>query len=398
MSTIYFLLIYSLGGTLLYYQGKKKITLHTFLPLSLWTLFSFIFYLGFREIQHGTFYLLVPCAFLLLFAVNYWRHKTLLVNGFLFNLFLLVFSGYLVYSFIQTKDWLVLFLLASLSMIGLLVLFFGSWSLILLLYWNARIMLRREGHALGNLLILFLAIFLTFISIYHYYFMPFLPDWFAVLSTILPFALFYFSFMFLNFLTISFIYQFNQPKYQQDFIIVLGAGLLNGERVTPLLAQRIDRALTFYNQQKEKRGWAPKIIFSGGQGPDEKISEALAMKKYALDLGYPAEDLLLEDRSTTTFENMKFSKEMIEKEKATGAKVIFSSNNYHIFRGGVYARKNQLKADGIGSKTALYYLPTAFLREFIAMIALHRKGHFLFLGISSLFFIFWSVMTFFVTK
>lgn len=380
MTIIYFLLIYGVGYASLYSQIKKKEkTLQRF-TLILWTFLSSIIYIAVIEIKQGTFYLLLPCLIFLLFFLNYRRNKTLLVNGFLFNLFLFTFFLYLMYHFLVTKDLLAFSFLVCFVVIGLFFLLFGTWSLILLLYWNARIMIRREGCSLANLLTLILAIIFTFLSLYNQYIVSFLPPWLATFLLILPFVLTYFSLMFLNFLTISLIYQLNRPKYSQDFIIVLGAGLLNGQTVTPLLAQRIDCALNFYTKQKERTNTPPKIIFSGGQGPDEKLPEAVAMKNYALELGYPVEDLLIEDQSTTTFENMKFSKAIIDKLKPEHAQVIFTSNNYHIFRGGVYARLNHLKADGLGSKTALYYLPTAFLREFIAMIALHRKSHFIFVG------------------
>ncbi len=54
-------------------------------------------------------------------------------------------------------------------------------------------------------------------------------------------------------------------------------------------------------------------------------------------------------------------------------RAIFTSNNYHIFRAGLYAKQAGLKADGIGAKTAFYYLPNAFLREYIAILVLHKK-------------------------
>ncbi|MHC5268079.1 YdcF family protein [Enterococcus sp. LJL98] len=393
MLSIYFLLCYSFVSILLYYWQQRK-NGSFLMAMSLWTLLSFPTYLGLREYKHGTFFISVPFLILFIFLVSYYRKKTRLFNGFLFNLFLVSFALYLVFYYIEVKDWLVFCFLLLFLLLALFVLFFGSWSLILLLYWNARIMIRREGRSLGNLLTLLLALALTFLSTYNLFFSRFLPDWLAVFFSILPFALVYFTFLFLNFLTISIIYQFNRPRYQQDYIIVLGAGLLNGDSVTPLLAQRIDRALAFYNRQKEKTGQTPKILFSGGQGPDEKIPEALAMRNYAIAQGYPTEDLLTEEQSTTTFENMKFSKELIEKQQPLGAKVIFSSNNYHIFRAGIYAQKNQLKADGIGSKTAFYYLPTAFLREFIAIIAMQRRIHFLFLGCSTCVFLLLAVASF----
>jgi uncharacterized SAM-binding protein YcdF (DUF218 family) len=68
----------------------------------------------------------------------------------------------------------------------------------------------------------------------------------------------------------------------------------------------------------------------------------------------------------------RFSKEIMEREKPSGYHAIFTSNNYHIFRAGMYAEDVGLKIDGIGSKTARYYLPNAFLREFIARL---RDSH-----------------------
>ncbi|GBD73828.1 putative uncharacterized protein [Tetragenococcus halophilus subsp. halophilus] len=100
------------------------------------------------------------------------------------------------------------------------------------------------------------------------------------------------------------------------------------------------------------------------------------MKDYALQQGIPEDDILIETNSTTTLENMQYSKEIIDRADIQAPKVIFSSNNYHIFRAGIFARMAHLKAEGLGAKTAFYYLPNAFLREFIAIIAMKRKLHF----------------------
>ncbi len=105
----------------------------------------------------------------------------------------------------------------------------------------------------------------------------------------------------------------------------------------------------------------------------KKLPEAVAMKEYAVAQGVPEGEILVETNSTTTYENMKFSKEIMDSLKPNGYKVIFSSNNYHIFRAGLYADQAQLKADGIGAPTAFYYLPNAFLREFVAILFMHKK-------------------------
>ncbi len=188
----------------------------------------------------------------------------------------------------------------------------------------------------------------------------FFPDWIRTLFGIVPLSLLYLFVVFLNFLSISVIYQFNHPRYNQDFIIVLGAGLLNGTTVSPLLAKRINTAISFYESQFKAKKTAPRLLMSGGQGSDEQLPEAVAMKEYAIAQGVPEGEILVETNSTTTYENMKFSKEIMDSLKPNGYKAIFASNNYHIFRAGLYADQAQLKADGIGAPTAFYYLPNAF--------------------------------------
>lgn len=114
-----------------------------------------------------------------------------------------------------------------------------------------------------------------------------------------------------------------------------------------------------------------QFIFSGGQGIDEHLPEAQAMKMYALQKGIPEEHILVECQSTNTYENMLFSKQLMTKERA---KVMFFTNNFHVFRSALYARQAKLNAIGIGSKTALYFLPNAIIREFIAIVNLHKKS------------------------
>jgi len=278
---------------------------------------------------------------------------------------------------------MVLLLIFGALFILLAVTLFGITGLTILLYWNAVIVLRRESRSLANLLTLITAIGLTFLLIYDHFISNRIPEWLSPIMAILPAGFIYFTSVFLNFLTVSILYQFNQPRLKQDFIIILGAGLIDGERVTPLLAQRIDKAIAFYRRQ-EKYQQPPKLIMSGGQGPDEKIPEGIAMKNYALTQNIPEENILVETNSTTTLENMKFSKEIILQQPISKANVIFSSNNYHIFRAGIFARWAGLKADGIGSKTAFYYLPNAFLREFVAIVAMNKKRHFIIVGLIAL--------------
>lgn len=155
-----------------------------------------------------------------------------------------------------------------------------------------------------------------------------------------------------------------------EFIIVHGSGLINGN-VPPLLAGRLDKAIEVYNAG----GGKATLIPSGGQGDDEPRAEAVAMTEYLLAKKIPADKIVPEDQSTNTFENLLNSKLIIERRSDNPGRVLFVTSNYHVFRTALIARKVGLKADGIGSPTAGYYLPSAIIREFIAITVMYKWWH-----------------------
>lgn len=111
-------------------------------------------------------------------------------------------------------------------------------------------------------------------------------------------------FIFFAFLVYSILYASLPRRRDYDYVIVHGAGLAGGERVTPLLASRIDTVI-----EALRAGTKPdvKLIASGGQGPDEKISEAEAITRYALERGVHPDQILAEDQSHTTWQNLRMS-------------------------------------------------------------------------------------------
>lgn len=344
---------------------------------SLW-LFSgayFLLYLVLVEILNHSFYLIIPVLFFGLFYYFYQRDKPRLRNGWLFTLFLVVFATYLVAISFLGQSYITIGLLGILGIIFLFVLLFGLYALIIFLIGNSYIVLKKESHSIANLLTLILAVALIAWLVIQQIGPEILPQWSLILLSIPSTILVYFFLIFWNFLLISLIYQLNQPKFNQDYLIVLGAGLIDGEKVSPILASRINRGIAFYHQQFAKAKRTPILLMSGGKGSDEKISEAEAMKNYAVEQGIPSEDILLEATSTNTYENMLFSKKLMDRLTPAGYQVIFTSNNFHIFRGAMFADQVGLKADGIGAKTAKYYLPNAFLREFAAIILMNKRRH-----------------------
>ncbi|AUO15636.1 YdcF family protein [Clostridium taeniosporum] len=311
---------------------------------------------------------------LLIFITSYLKDSRKLINGFLFNIFLFSAMITTIDIAFETQNRFLILLVIAFVIIILLVLTFGIYALILALLINAKIVLKRESRTRANSLTFFLAIglilYLIFSTIISKKIFPNEINMFLGGSSVI---VFYYLFDIFNFLMISFLYQFNRPKLNQDFIIVLGSGLI-GDRVPPLLASRINKAIEFYNKQKLITN-PPKIIFSGGQGPDEKISEALAMQRYAVKNGIPFEDTILEDKSINTLQNMIFSKQIINNLISQNSASIFVTNNFHLFRAGIYAKKAGLKSQGIGSKTALYFLPNAMIREYIAFVVMYKKRH-----------------------
>lgn len=78
-----------------------------------------------------------------------------------------------------------------------------------------------------------------------------------------------------------------------------------------------------------------KAVLSGGKGEGEDISEALAMREYLVAHGIDPERLILEERSTSTAENLKFSLELIGLDHSVGV----VTNHFHVFRGTAIGRK-----------------------------------------------------------
>ena len=133
--------------------------------------------------------------------------------------------------------------------------------------------------------------------------------------------------------------------------------------------------LVYNTTSKDKNGKDIVFIPSGGKGIDEVVSEAEAIKYYLLENGINEKNIILENKSTSTRENMRFSKNKIDEVNSLG-KIAFSTTNYHVFRSGVIANNQGIDVEGMGSKTKWYFYTNALIREFIANLVSQRKQHF----------------------
>lgn len=323
-------------------------------------------------------------VFLAIFLLFWLKEPRRLLNGITFTVFFVSFLGELAVLIFSTANLKFVFImgmlfLAIMAVIVLTLVF--MWALLL---WNAIIVWKRESHTLSNMLTLFLAIFLIVLWIANTFLAghaKFLPDWFNTLIAGVPFVGMYLLICSYNFLANVLLYQFVPRRYKANYLIVLGAGLINGDTVSKLLGNRIDAAMKFADKQVKKGRPAPKIVFSGGQGPDEKLSEAKAMADYAIQRGWDKSLVILEDKSRNTLQNMQFSKAIIQKDFGSdNAYIKFFSNNYHIFRAGLYAKMAGIAANGVGAPTRFYFLPNALIREFVAILLMNKKRHLIVVG------------------
>ncbi|MBQ9620503.1 MAG: YdcF family protein, partial [Atopobiaceae bacterium] len=238
------------------------------------------------------------------------------------------------------------------------------------------VLLRREGRAFTNLLgviatILWAAAFFG-IRAFHQSMGAFItnPYVFVLVDSALAAVLAYALALFLGVSITALLAARHMPSFPRDYLIILGCGLRDDGTPTPLLAGRVDTARGFAKRQVEAGFDAPVFVPSGGQGSDEACSEAESMGRY---IGmHSGARILLEDRSTTTRENMAFSAQVIEADAGAPAseqRVAFSTTNYHVLRGYVFAHMAGMEAEGIAAPTKLYFWPNAFLREFVGMLA-----------------------------
>jgi len=163
---------------------------------------------------------------------------------------------------------------------------------------------------------------------------------------------------------------FGQPETPCQYMIVLGAKV-NGTEPSVSLNDRIRTADAYLKAHPDTIA-----ILSGGQGPDEGISEAECMFRELTERGIAADRLWLEDQATSTWENLQFSLNMIEEKTGTRPDTLgLLSSEYHLFRAGLFAKDCGVSAVGIPAKTSW---PSIRLNYFLREVA--GVWHYIILG------------------
>lgn len=164
---------------------------------------------------------------------------------------------------------------------------------------------------------------------------------------------------------------------ESDYIVVLGAKV-NGERMSRALRYRAEVALEYLELHEET-----KAVLSGGQGSDEGISEAEAIRRYLVAEGIDETRLIMEDQSTSTVENLTYSKVLIINDLSYSNEeaglemedilehtdILVVSSRFHLFRSKIIGNRLGLDIQGIGAKSFPLLLPNYYLREFFGVVA-----------------------------
>lgn len=308
------------------------------------------------------------------------------VNLFVFLIMLAFLAMLFVFSY---SDIPLVYYFSILLVVGVIlsVPIFIIWFVITLFTTGTKLV-KREGVTISHLLSLGFGIALIiwifiFPKLYSNIDNIILSDLFDFIT----FVFGYFLFVMVLFFVSSLLNLIPHLGKTYDYIIVLGSGLINNE-VTPLLASRIEKGIEKHNKFNLEDHLV-KVVFSGGQGHDEALPEGEAMANYAIDKGLEQKYIIRETRSKNTEENLCFSYELIKedwmkRENQSEPEVLVVTNNFHVFRALLIAKKLGIKCDGSGSKTKFYYWLNAIIREYIGVLYLQKKSHLLFLGLGFL--------------
>ena len=154
-----------------------------------------------------------------------------------------------------------------------------------------------------------------------------------------------------------------QRPVSKSTVIVLGCRVY-GEQPSLMLKERLDAAYEYLVTNP-----GAVCILSGGQGQGENISEAECMYRYLLDRGISSDRLMKEDKSTSTRENLAFSKTILDEALGNDYRTVIITNDYHILRAESLAEKEGFSSvTHTSGRTPLTIFIPCTLRECAAVI------------------------------
>lgn len=144
-------------------------------------------------------------------------------------------------------------------------------------------------------------------------------------------------------------------------LIVLGCKVY-GEHASRSLRERLDAALIYLKENPNSQ-----CIVSGGMGEGEKISEAECMYRYLIKKGMDPSRIIKEDQSTSTRENLRFSKKIME-ERGMGKNIAIATSEYHQYRASQIAKSLGFSVGAVSGHTVWWLFPTFYVRELYGIL------------------------------
>ena len=158
----------------------------------------------------------------------------------------------------------------------------------------------------------------------------------------------------------------NDYPEESNIVVVLGCKV-NGTTPSLMLTKRLEATYDYLIENEDVL-----VIVSGGQGEYEDISEAQCMKDYLIGKGISDDRIIMEDKSTSTYENILFSKQIMS-DMELGNNITIITDGFHQLRAKMIANKLDVETDSVSAKTPIYLLPTYWVREWFGVIVEYVK-------------------------
>ena len=214
---------------------------------------------------------------------------------------------------------------------------------------------------LGVVLVVILGVFLINIGIFYEKIKELTKSGFFKYFKVFVIIIFCIEFILVSFIAVFGIV--DNVSYNEDAVIVLGAGI-RGDKVTLPLKMRLDKAIQYHSKNPDAL-----IVVSGGQGFQETVTEAYAMEKYLVEHGVERNKIIKEEKATSTTENMEFSKVLLDQYFEDNYSIVVVTNNFHVFRGTSIAIKTGFNdVSHMHAGLQWYNLVPCYLRESLAVL------------------------------
>ncbi|WP_409253373.1 YdcF family protein [Bacillus sp. SCS-153A] len=179
-------------------------------------------------------------------------------------------------------------------------------------------------------------------------------------ALLIGYALFLLSFSAVQLLLLS--EMGSAPPEDINTVVILGAGL-KGEELSQTLETRLEAGVEYLRENPQI-----PVIVSGGQGEGEDIPESTAMARYLVTHGISPERITEENQSTTTYENLRNSKRILEEKGAENERILIITSDYHVFRAKLMGEKLGLECSGLGGESGFFIKINYMIREYFAVV------------------------------